>query len=471
MKKQTSLKWKIGWYLIFFSLFIIGMLVLFQLVLLEPMYEKAKADTIRKVGANVAEAYQNDSANAEELIFQESMANDACIFVIGSSEQITSGNPGCILFRMTTNQIAEQIGYAEASDDNTYLSVQQINGERPKDNQKEMKNLIYTIINEGANDTNTVIMVSMTVSPVGATMSTLKMQLWFIGGIIILAVLLLTLLLNRQITKPLTAITEEAKNLPKGQFVADTKNNKYLEAAELNETLSEAAVEIQKADKAKRDLIANVSHDLRTPLTMITGYGEMMLDLPNEKTDENIQVIVDESKRLNNLVNDLLDLSKMQENGIILERSDFDLTGMIDTQMRKYDVYKMRDGYDIRFEPKDSAFVNADRKRMEQVFNNFMTNAINYSGEEKYIEVREDIGMDTVRVSIEDHGEGIEKEKLKDIWDRYYKVDKTHFRVQNGSGIGLSIVREILDLHGFQYGVTSEKGKGSTFWFEVPLKK
>jgi signal transduction histidine kinase len=106
----------------------------------------------------------------------------------------------------------------------------------------------------------------------------------------------------------------------------DPKTNRYLEAQELNETLTDAAEDIQAADKAKRDLIANVSHDLRTPLTMISGYGEMMQDMPEEKTDENLQVIIDESKRLNALVNDLLDLSKMQASKIQLVEEDMDLT-------------------------------------------------------------------------------------------------------------------------------------------------
>jgi len=195
---------------------------------------------------------------------------------------------------------------------------------------------------------------------------------------------------------------------------------------------------------------------------MISGYGEMMKDLPEEKTDENIQVIIDESKRLTALVNDLLDLSKLQEEKIRLEKENFDLTKVLHTQLQKYDVYHMQEGFTIDSELADEAIINADMKRIEQVFNNFMTNAINYSGDKKHIIVRE---------KKVDDGEGIAKEDIAKIWDRYYKIDKEHVRVSNGSGIGLAIVKEILELHDAKYGVMSNPGEGSTFWFEFPIVK
>ena len=204
---------------------------------------------------------------------------------------------------------------------------------------------------------------------------------------------------------------------------------------------------------------------------MISGYGEMMKELPGEKTDENLQVIIDESKRLNLLVNDLLDLSRFQDNRITLEKTSFDITKMIQEELRKYDVYMYQDGYKIEVQLDTSAIVYADKKRMQQVFNNFMTNAINYSGDNKHIIVKEEIHEDTVKISVQDFGEGIAEDKLQDIWDRYYKIDKEHVRVSSGSGIGLAIVKQILDLHHLKYGVQSKVKEGSTFYFEIPIQK
>ena len=115
------------------------------------------------------------------------------------------------------------------------------------------------------------------------------------------------------------------------------------------------------------------------------------------------------------------------------------------------------------------AMIRADEARVAQVFNNFMTNAINYCGETRKIVVTETVNGDTVRVEVRDYGEGIEEKDLPKIWDRYYKIDKTHVRSTSGSGIGLAIVKEILDLHHAKYGVSSKPHEGSTFWFEFKL--
>jgi signal transduction histidine kinase len=262
-------------------------------------------------------------------------------------------------------------------------------------------------------------------------------------------------------------INEAAKQLPEGKYETDPSTDVYQEAQELNSTLTQAAADIQKADQAKRDLIANVSHDLRTPLTMITGYGEMMQDLPEEKTDENLQVIVDESKRLNALVNDLLDLSKLQEGKITINPEEIDLSDLIRTQMRKYDVYRMQEGFEIEESIEDGLTASADRKRLEQVFNNFMTNAINYSGEKKHIVVKVYAEGNNAKVEVRDFGAGIEKKDLPNIWDRYQKSSHSFSRSMTSTGLGLAIVRGIAEAHGAGYGVSSEKGKGSMFWLEL----
>ena len=370
---------------------------------------------------------------------------------------------------MSSNEILTQIANAENSGKGEAMVVQDTNLITPT-NGERFRNITSTRIINDHDGNKSIVMVYSNITPISTTKKTLSMQMWYISAIILVAVLVLTYIMYRTIARPLILINQSAKSLPEGKYERITVQN-YREAEELNDTLLTAAEDIQKADKAKRDLIANVSHDLRTPLTMISGYGEMMKDLPEEKTDENIQVIIDESKRLTALVNDLLDLSKLQEEKIQLEKENFDLTKVLYTQLQKYDVYHMQEGFVIDTELTDEAIINADIKRIEQVFNNFMTNAINYSGDKKHIIVREIKTDDTVRVEIQDFGEGIAKEDISKIWDRYYKIDKEHVRVSNGSGIGLAIVKEILELHDAKYGVMSNPGEGSTFWFEFPIVK
>lgn len=475
MKKLTSLKWEIGKYLIIFCILTASIVFLFQIVLLQPMYEANKIKSIETVGSFVEKFIEDE--RLDEFVDYMQSQSDTCIMVYQSSSsggmQGSIGNRGCMISSITNSERAKFVTKAIGSKNHSYLARVTNNSSDfgvDGDQGDNFDTIVYTKIVNAA-DYSSIIMVSGNITPLNATTETLASQMRYIALFMIVAVAILTLLMYRHIAKPIIGITSNAKQLPQGKYTIDPKTNRYKEAADLNNTLVQAANDIQKADKAKRDLISNVSHDLRTPLTMIGGYGEMMIDLPEEKTDENIQVIVDETKRLNALVNDLLDMSRLQDGRIVLHKEVFDISALLKTQLQKYDVYRMQEGYTIESELLDTIYVNADKKRIEQVINNFLNNAVNYGGEAKHIIVREIKKENTVRIEVQDFGEGIDPEDLDNIWDRYYKVDKEHVRVANGSGIGLNIVKQLLELHGVPYGVKSSKGKGSTFYFEMPIEK
>lgn len=475
MKKLTSLKWEIGKYLIIFCILTASIVFLFQIVLLQPMYEANKIKSIETVGSFVEKFIEDE--RLDEFVDYMQSQSDTCIMVYQSSSsggmQGSIGNRGCMISSITNSERAKFVTKAIGSKNHSYLARVTNNSSDfgvDGDQGDNFDTIVYTKIVNAA-DYSSIIMVSGNITPLNATTETLASQMRYIALFMIVAVAILTLLMYRHIAKPIIGITTNAKQLPQGKYTIDPKTNRYKEAADLNNTLVQAANDIQKADKAKRDLISNVSHDLRTPLTMIGGYGEMMIDLPEEKTDENIQVIVDETKRLNALVNDLLDMSRLQDGRIVLHKEVFDISALLKTQLQKYDVYRMQEGYTIESELLDTIYVNADKIRIEQVINNFLNNAVNYGGEAKHIIVREIKKENTVRIEVQDFGEGIDPEDLDNIWDRYYKVDKEHVRVANGSGIGLNIVKQLLELHGVPYGVKSSKGKGSTFFFEMPIEK
>lgn len=475
MKKLTSLKWEIGKYLIIFCILTASIVFLFQIVLLQPMYEANKIKSIETVGSFVEKFIEDE--RLDEFVDYMQSQSDTCIMVYQSSSsggmQGSIGNRGCMISSITNSERAKFVTKAIGSKNHSYLARVTNNSSDfgvDGDQGDNFDTIVYTKIVNTA-DYSSIIMVSGNITPLNATTETLASQMRYIALFMIVAVAILTLLMYRHIAKPIIGITSNAKQLPQGKYTIDPKTNRYKEAADLNNTLVQAANDIQKADKAKRDLISNVSHDLRTPLTMIGGYGEMMIDLPEEKTDENIQVIVDETKRLNALVNDLLDMSRLQDGRIVLHKEVFDISALLKTQLQKYDVYRMQEGYTIESELLDTIYVNADKKRIEQVINNFLNNAVNYGGEAKHIIVREIKKENTVRIEVQDFGEGIDSKDLDNIWDRYYKVDKEHVRVANGSGIGLNIVKQLLELHGVPYGVKSSKGKGSTFYFEMPIEK
>ncbi len=325
--------------------------------------------------------------------------------------------------------------------------------------------LLYAEIARTKSGWNRMILIESEITPVDSVVETLQVQLICVTVVMVLLGGLLALFIARRISRPVAAVNESAKELARGNYEIRFQEGGSKEVSELAQTLNYAARELSKVEGLRRELLANVSHDLRTPLTMIQGYSEVMRDLPGENTPENVQTIIDETKRLTSLVNDLLDLSRLESGVVALDKTRFNLTESIRAILNRYD--KLAD-YAFPFYAERDVFVIADELKISQVVYNLVNNAITYAGEGKTITLRQTAENGRVRISVTDTGEGIPPDKLKDIWERYYKVDKEHRRAQVGTGLGLSIVKNILDLHGGAYGVESQLGAGSTFWFQLP---
>nr|MBQ4318219.1 HAMP domain-containing histidine kinase [Clostridia bacterium] len=309
---------------------------------------------------------------------------------------------------------------------------------------------------------------------VAATVNTLHFQLGIISAVLLLIALIMAFAVSRSISRPIARLTHSAKRLASGNYEMGFEddrmiNRSYREIAELAGTLEYAAGELSKTESLRRELIANISHDLRTPLTMIEGYGEVMRDLPGENTPENVQIIIDEAKRLSSLVNDVLDLSKIQSGAAEFTKQPLDITALIESTLTRYNKLCEADGYRIIFNYDVHVTVEGDMTRLTQVIYNLVNNAVTYTGEDKTVFVTQAPSNGRVRISVTDSGEGIPPEKLEYIWDRYYKGDKAHRRASVGTGLGLSIVKSVMEQHGGSYGVDSVLGRGSTFWVEMDV--
>ena len=195
---------------------------------------------------------------------------------------------------------------------------------------------------------------------------------------------------------------------------------------------------------------------------------EEIRDLPQENVQESIEVIIQEANRLTMLVNDMLDLAKYESGNTNIDFKEFNLTEEVKSSCERL---KALTKYNITFEYDREVSVRADMLQISQVLYNLIINAIHYTGEDLSVKVRQIIKGEKVRIEVIDTGEGIDKDKLIYIWDRYYKIDKTHKRNIIGSGIGLSIVKAILENHSANFGADSEKGVGSTFYFELDITK
>ena len=327
--------------------------------------------------------------------------------------------------------------------------------------------LLYaTVQSDGTNDY--LLLLDCSIRPVDAVVNIFDIQLMLVTLITLVLAVLLSVFLSRRLASPLLGISRAAKELPKGIY-EEGDVGRYREMQELSDTLSEAAEELRRADRYQKELIANVSHDLRTPLTTVIGYSEVMRDIEDERTPENMQVIIDEARRLSDIVSDLLTLSRYQSGAFEDTRELFDLDEELSATVERYRRMKAAAGFSFSYESDGEAVVHCDRVKILQVFCNLVNNAVNYSGDAREIFITVKKSEGSVRVSVRDRGIGIPESELPRVWERYYKVDKTHSRAIIGSGIGLSIVQRILEAYNAPYGVESRVGEGSTFWFSLPL--
>lgn len=308
------------------------------------------------------------------------------------------------------------------------------------------------------------------ISPVEATVSTLKIQVLIISGIMLAISIVIGIITSRWIAEPIEEINKTAKMLTVGDYDLEFKGEGYREIEELSTTLNIASEELSKVEEIRRELMANISHDLRTPLALIYSYAEMMNDFPEEVTEEQTKVIMDETKRLTSLVNDILDISKLEAGTMSLNKKRFNLTQSIEEVVIRMGELVKEEGFNINFDYKEEVQVDGDEVKIIQAFYNLLLNAITHSEGEKKIDIKQTVQKDRVKLEVIDYGEGISKVDLPNIWQRYYKIDKSHNRPVIGSGLGLSIVREIIDLHGGDYGVESEEDQGSVFWFSLKYK-
>ncbi len=302
-----------------------------------------------------------------------------------------------------------------------------------------------------------------------ATRKVLETQLLAVSCISILLALVLAYFIAKSLSKPIENTTKGARMLALGNYNVNFQKGGYKEIDELSDVLNHAAGELNKTEELRRDLISNVSHDLRTPLTIIKSYAELMRDISGsneEKRLKHIKVIIDEANNLSLLVNDMLDLSKIQSGTVAMDIKPFNLRSLLESTVERFEFF--RENHGIQFEVKilcDTTQVLGDVNRIEQVVYNLVANAVNYTGDDKKVDVIAQDAGEFVKISVIDSGCGIDEQDLEMVWDKYYTTRQKHRNETAGSGIGLSIVKNILLTHNADFGAHSVKGEGTTFWF------
>ena len=453
-----------------FTLLILLLLWVFQYFFIENYYRSAKKRDMAVAASRISSNSDMDKDDLEKLVYETAFKNAMNVKIVDKfgNEIFKENNMGSLSllaqdkFGTTTFDL---IGKYTESGRQTYSEV-------ISNDYFKMKELVLvTSFGLDTDGTERYLIIEASIEPLASTTKIIREQLIYISIILFELAFIVTIIISRRLSKPIADITETAKDFGAGDYDVSFNAKGYAEVEELSNVLENAKDEIKKVTDLRKELIANVSHDLRTPLTMVKAYAEMIRDLSGDnpvKREEHLKVIIDESDRLSNLVNDLLAISRIESGNMELNKQNFSIVEKLNDCMTRYKLLIEQEGYDIQYIPDEDREVYADMEKIDQVIYNFINNAINYSGEEKIIRVVQKNMHDCVRIEVVDNGQGISKELLPKVFDRYYRGEK-YKRDVVGTGLGLSICKEILKKHDFAFGVQSTEGVGSTFWFEIPI--
>lgn len=282
-----------------------------------------------------------------------------------------------------------------------------------------------------------------------------------------------TYVFSRSMTLTFKAFNNTAKEIASGNFSARIEDNLFSnEVSELADSMNYMAEELEKLEDLRKDFIANISHDFRSPLTSIRGYVQAVMDgtIPPEKYDKYLNVVLSETDRLTKLTNDILLLSKMENKVLVPEREDFDLHEMIRNVLLQFEQKIVSKGIQLTLlMDQEDISVNADYNQINRTITNLLDNAIKFCNANDEIIVETSIAGEKVLVSVKDTGPGISEEDIKHIWTRFHKADRSRGMDKKGVGLGLSIVREIMKAHGETIEVYSQLGKGTSFVLTLQL--
>lgn len=348
-------------------------------------------------------------------------------------------------------------------------------------------------------DNKTIVLMTTPVANLKESVFLANRFLGYAGAVAFLFGFFLILFMTRQITNPirrLAALSEKMGALDFSErYRGDSRdeigvlgNNMNAMADQLEETISKLKeankalqADIQKKleiDAMRKEFIANVSHELKTPIALIQGYAEGLEDGLCEEAESRsyyLHVIMDEAGKMNALVKQLLTLSKLESGTQELEESVFDLTELVQGVLHSMRGVAEKKGLDLSLfnafgAENEEIYVRADEFKIEEVITNYLSNAFHHASPKGEVRVSMKPQNEHVLVEVFNQGNCIPEEAISHVWDKFYKVDKAHARRYGGSGIGLSIVRAIMEAHHMPYGARN-LSEGVMFWFELPMER
>lgn len=459
----NSILFKLWKYFVSFAALILICIWIFQTVFLSSFYETMKIHEVTKVGNELRNDYTSENfetkisnyANTKGLEIKVLDENGAWVYPLRLFDEFIE-RP-----RMIWENFDKFFGSLKR--ENRTYKIYTVRYENLKD-----PSIVYAGYLGNSDGEDYYLYINSVLKPVDATVDVIKRILLIISIISLGLALVLAYFVSKRLSRPLVRMSNTAKQLARGDYNVEFRKGEYSEIDDLSNTLNYAKDELTKTIEMRKDLVANVSHDLKTPLTVIKSYGEMIRDIsgPNEALrNKHLETIISETDNLTNLVNDLLDLSKIESNLEETRKEEFDLTEVLYEVIDRFKINKSCLDYNFQIDTKGNTTVKADKSKIRQVIYNLINNAINYSPNNKEICITIKGDENYTEFHCVDKGIGISEQDIDGIWERFYRLRNNHTRPEIGTGLGLFIVKTILEMHGFKYGVNSELGKGSDFYF------
>ena len=487
--KFKSVRFKLFSTMCVVILVIILSLVLINSIVLENFYIYSKTATIKQVYQKVNDYYNTENTNVD---------------LETELRKIAYKNNFDILIKTDTNLIIFTSDREFLSSTYILKDINEIKSKNIEENETkinvkvttdEVNNVSYMFLT-GILDNGYVLYIRMPISPIEESVKISNTVLLMIGGITLVVAGIIASFISRKFTNPILQLNDIANKMAKLDFskkyrITDTEDeinelgrsintmSDKLEATikELQKNNIELEKDIEeksKIDEMRKQFISDVSHELKTPIALIQGYAEGLIENVNSDEESRkfyAEVILDETNKMDKLVKQLLELMKLEYGKREFDNEKFNINELINEVLRKCSVMINEKNIKVYFENKEPIYVYADEFYMDQIITNYLTNAIKHAEEvekENKIEIKVEKVSNKIRVSVFNTGENIPEEDLQRIWGRFYKLDSSRNRQDGGSGIGLALVKAIMNNYQNEYGVENKKN-GVEFYFDMDI--
>ena len=484
--RPRSFRFKLWAYFALFTALIFTVLWLLQTVFLQSFYEAMLISNTKKAAEKIISAGSSSTIN--DTIDELTYDNSILVFI--------TAEDGSVLFSSDQFKGGKRV----RGGDQDRIPPELTDGDKPIANDRRMN---YRMLPEGyddflqrlsdsesgevqysadsvfvygtymdyyGSDDKAVLYVSTTIDTVGPSVTIISMQLVWVTALSLIIGFVLSWFIAKRFSVPLDKLGEKAKRVGDDNYSPDFRRGFCRELDELNDTLDSTNEKLIRSKDFQMELLANVSHDLRTPLTMIKGYSEMIRDISwsdEEQCAEDLAVIIKEADRLTALVNEILEYSELQSDTLPDTDEEADLSALMNRVADTFDTLYKTEKLVVERSIDEGIIVKGSAARLERAVYNLLDNASRHTGESRRVRVSLTARAGRARIEVTDFGAGIAEGEIEHIWDRYYTS-----RQRGGkgvSGLGLAIVKRIVTLHGGECSVSSQQGKGSTFIIELPL--